>query len=67
MSDWFTPQNYSGESDAVDMPYRDVSDGTRDNRTFHIYGYSLSLRPGKTVRTSLPTNGNVIILAISLV
>ena len=68
VSDWFTPQNYRGESDAVDMLYRDESDGTMDNRSFHIYGYSLSLRPGKAVRSiTLPTNGKVIILTISLV
>jgi hypothetical protein len=68
ISDWFTPQNYSGESDALDMAYRDRSKGTRDNRTFHIYGYSLRLLPGKTVSSiTLPSNGNVKILTMSLV
>jgi hypothetical protein len=67
MSDWFTPQNYSDEADAVDMAYRDTSSGGRDSRTFHVYGYSLSLPPGKTVRSiTLPNNGNVKILALSL-
>ena len=42
--------------------------GTRDNRTFHVYGYSLRLLPGKTVSSiTLPSNGNVKILAMSLV
>jgi hypothetical protein len=68
VSDWFTPQNYAGESDAVDLPYRNLADGTRDNRTFHVYGYSLTLRRGKTVQSiRLPNNGNVVILAMSLV
>jgi hypothetical protein len=68
MSDWFTPQKYSGESDAMDMAYRDLSDGTRDNRPFHVYGSTLSLRPGKTVKSiKLPNNGKVNILAIDLV
>jgi hypothetical protein len=68
ISDWFTPQGYAGESDAVDMAYRDLSDGGRDSRTFHIYGYSLSLLRGKTVQSiRLPTNGNVTILAMTLV
>jgi hypothetical protein len=67
VSDWFTPQNYGVESDAVGMAYRDLSNGSRDARTFHVYGYSLSLRPGKAVRSlKLPKNGKVIILAVSL-
>jgi hypothetical protein len=67
ISDWFTPQDYAGESDALDLAYRDLATGGRDNRTFHVYGYSLSLRPGKTVRSiRLPANGNVTFLAMSL-
>jgi hypothetical protein len=68
VSDWFSPQNYAGESDAAVLPYRDLAAGTRDNRVFHVYAYSLSLRPGKTVQSiRLPANGNVNILAITLV
>ena len=68
ISDWFTPQAYAGESDALDLAYRDLAAGARDNRAFHVYEYSLSLRPGKTVQSiRLPTNGNVNILAMSLV
>jgi hypothetical protein len=68
ISDWFTPQHYSGESDAVDLAYRDLAGGGRDTRTFHVYGYSLRLLPGKTVQSiRLPNNGNVKILAMSLV
>jgi hypothetical protein len=67
ISDWFTPQGYAGETDALDLAYRDLAGGAVDNRTFHVYGYSLSLRPGKTVQSiRLPTNGNVNILAMSL-
>jgi hypothetical protein len=34
---------------------------------FHVYGYSLSLRAGKTVRSiKLPNNSKVKVLAISL-
>src|SRR5262249_34346803 len=43
ISDWFTPQNYPGESTAVTMPYRDTFFGGRDNRTFRVYGYSFGL------------------------
>jgi hypothetical protein len=67
ISDWYSPQNYSGESDALVMGYRDLSGGSRDSRTFHVYGYSLSLNPGKTVKSiTLPNNGKLKILAMSL-
>jgi len=35
VSDWLTPQNDSGESQAVTMAYRDLSNGTKDNRNFY--------------------------------
>ncbi len=67
ISDWYTPQHYAGESDAVDLAYRDLASGGRDSHTFHVYGYSLSLLAGKTVQSiRLPGNGNVEILALSL-
>lgn len=68
LSDWFTPQNYSGESEAATMAYRDTSAGTKDNRTFYLYGYSFALNNKKTVKSiTLPSNSNVAIIAISLV
>ena len=67
ISDWYTPQNYSGESTAVTMSYRDVSDGTKDSRTFYVYGYSFSLNATKTVSSiTLPNDANVEVLAIDL-
>lgn len=68
LSDWCTPQNYPGESNAVSMGYRDNSTGTRDTRTVMLYGYTLNLSSGKTVKSiTLPSNRNVVVLAISLV
>ncbi len=68
MSDWFTPQSYAGESVAVAMAYRDTSAGTKDMRTFYLYGYSFALNSAKTARSiTLPNNGNVVVLAITLV
>ncbi|HEV2434478.1 MAG TPA: putative Ig domain-containing protein, partial [Verrucomicrobiae bacterium] len=68
LSDWFTPQNYVGESKAVMMGHRNSSDGTQDNRTFYLYGYSFNLNSAKIVQSlRLPNNANVIVLAISLV
>ena len=67
MSDWFTPQNYSGESQAVTMNYRDNSTGTTDGEVFHLYGYSLALNSAKTVKSiTLPQNRNAVVFAITL-
>lgn len=68
LSDWFTPGNFAGESRAIIMSYRNVSNGTMDNRTFYLYGYSFALKIAKTVQSiRLPNNANVIVAAISLV
>jgi hypothetical protein len=67
ISDWYTPQGYSGESQAVTMGYRNVNNGGKDGRTFYVYGYSFALDSSKTVRSiTLPSDGNVEILAITL-
>ncbi len=67
LSDWCTPQNYNGESNAVSMPYRDLSNGTRDTRTVMLYSYTLNLSSSKTVRSlTLPSNRNVVVMAITL-
>lgn len=64
MSDWFSPQNYPGESKAVTMAYRNNPDGTKDNRTFYLYGYSFAINGAKTVVSlTLPSNRNVVVLA----
>lgn len=68
LSDWCTPQKYSGESQAISMPYRDNSNGTRDTRTVMLYGYTFNLTSGKTVKSiTLPSNRNVVVLATTLV
>jgi hypothetical protein len=68
ISDWFTPQNNPGESVVATMPYRNNSNGTKDNRTFYLYDYSLTLDQTRTVTSiTLPSNGSVIVLAITLV
>ena len=67
ISDWFTPQKYTGESDAVDLAYRDLFNGTKDNREFHLCGYSFALDPTKNVKSiTLPDNDEVKLLALSL-
>lgn len=67
LSDWFTPQNYSGESTAVSMSYRDTSSGGKDSRTFNLYGYSFFINNAKTVESiTLPSNSSVEVAAITL-
>jgi hypothetical protein len=73
VSDWYTPQSYPGESIAASTAYRDVYNGTKDNRTFDLYGYSFSINANKTVQSlTLPainsgTNDNVVVvLAVAL-
>jgi len=67
-SDWFTPNNNAGEIKQVIMSYRNVADGTEDNRTFYLYGYSFKLNSAKTVSSlTLPNDANVIVTAINLV
>jgi alpha-mannosidase len=68
LSDWYAPRNFSGESPAAVMPYRLQGDGTKDHRTFHLYGYSFSLDRNKAVRSvTLPSNANVLVFAMTLV
>ena len=68
LSDWFTSGNFTGESKAVIMDHRNNADGTADNRTFNLYGYSFAINNAKVVQSiTLPNDGNVIITAISLV
>lgn len=67
LSDWFTPQSYTGESKAVTMAYRNTSGGTEDSRTFYLYGYSFSINSGKTVKSlTLPSNRNVAVVSYVL-
>lgn len=73
VSDWYTPQYYAGESVAATTAYRNVWNGTKDNRTFLLYGYSFGINPNKTVKSlTLPgvrsgtTDNVVVVLAIAL-
>lgn len=66
-SDWFQPRNFPGESRAVRMPYRLLADGSKDPRTFYVYGYGFALNPAKTVKSvTLPSNQNLKLLALTL-
>ncbi|MFN7982382.1 MAG: hypothetical protein U0Q11_11030 [Vicinamibacterales bacterium] len=67
ISDWYTPQNYAGETKAVSMAYRLNSSGAKQNMTFWVYGYTLTLNSAKQVKSiTLPANRNVIVLGVNL-
>jgi hypothetical protein len=67
LSDWFTPQKYTGESEGVAMSYRNFDNGTKDNRTFNLYEYKFALTSTKTVKSiTLPNNSHVVVLAATL-
>jgi hypothetical protein len=66
-SDWFTPQKYPGESEAVAMAYRNFDNGTKDQRTFNLYSYRFGLTSSKIVQSmTLPNNAHVVVLAATL-
>lgn len=67
-SDWFSPQNFPGEFEAVAMSHRNFADGSEDNRIFNLYAYQFGLDSTKTVESvTLPNNRDVVILAATLV
>jgi len=68
LSDWATSHSFPGETIELTMPYRDRYNGTQNPGTYHLYGYSFSLNPAKTVSTlTLPPNSNVVVLSMALV
>jgi hypothetical protein len=71
ISDWHTPQNYSGEATAYTMAYRLASTGnqqtTRQTGPYYLYGYSFTIPGGESVESlQLPVNANVVVLAIDV-
>src|SRR5262249_2561544 len=48
ISDWVRKETYDREFVVASTPYRLIESGDRDNRQFHMYGYSFELNPKKT-------------------
>ena len=66
-SDWYVPEGFPGEFRAIRSAYRNTADGSRDERTFYVYGYGFKLDPSKTVKSvTLPNDEQVRVLAITL-
>ncbi len=68
LSDWWgPPQNYTGESQVLKMPYLVTSTGATMNQVVYVYGYSFAINSAKTVKSlTLPNNRNVMVLAIDV-
>jgi len=67
LSDWYTPQYYSGESIALTMAYHLNAAGAAIHPPVYLYAYSLAINNAKAVKSvTLPGNANVIVLAASL-
>jgi hypothetical protein len=58
VSDWYTPQHYSGEIVALATKYRDTSSGAKETRTFNLYEYAFAVNNPRPSRAScFPTMG----------
>jgi hypothetical protein len=69
-SDWYTPQQYSGEANSLTLASRVNSTGGLQTQTggYHIYEYSIAANPAKTLKSlMLPANRNVVVTALTLV
>ncbi len=67
ISDWITPEHYSGESIAKSASYCDAKAGTETKGTHDLYEYTFKLNNAKTAETlTLPSSSGVIVFAITL-
>jgi hypothetical protein len=67
LSDWFAPQNFTGESQVAKMAYRIGPTGARQNGPWYLYGYSFAVNSTKTVRSiTMPKNRSVVVLAVNV-
>jgi Arylsulfotransferase (ASST) len=65
ISDWATPQGFTGESTALSTSYRDTSIWTEQAGKFNVYEYTFVVDSTKVVKSiTLPNDGNVEVLAI---
>jgi hypothetical protein len=66
ISDWCSPQNYSGETQVLSMAYRNTSTGGElSSPTCYVYGYTIPVTSSLTVSSlSIPASGSVIVLGV---
>lgn len=64
MSTWGAPQEYSGESHALDMAYINIGGSPEYPNT--LYGYSFAVNPAKALKTiTLPANDTIKLVALT--
>jgi len=67
LSDWYSPQNFAGESQVSKMAYRVTASGATANGPYYLYGYSFAINSAKTAKSlTLPHNRNVVMLGVDL-
>jgi hypothetical protein len=67
LSDWGSPQSYTGESTASTMAYRVAPGGGTQSANWYLYKYAIAINSAKTVQSvTLPSNRSVVVLAITL-
>jgi hypothetical protein len=67
LSDWYTPQHYSGESIALTMAYHLDAAGAAIHPPVYLYAYSLAINNARAVKSvTLPATLNVVVLAATL-
>ena len=65
ISDWCSPQGYSGETTVKTMSYLNTNTGGENTTTCHIYGYTLPANSSLIVSSiTLPANNNVYVLGV---
>lgn len=65
ISDWCSPQGYSGETTVKTMSYRNTSSGGEDSSTCNVYGYALAVNSSLTLSSvTIPNNSSVIVLGV---
>jgi hypothetical protein len=67
MSDWVSPRNYAGETVVQCYPWRHNLDGTNDQNSVCVYGYSIALDATKTVASVvLPNTRDIVMISFVL-
>jgi hypothetical protein len=68
VSDWYSPQNFAGEAQALKMANRIGPSGALSRGPVYVYAYTFALNPAKSVQSiTLPGNRDLVVLAIDLV
>lgn len=67
ISDWYQPQFYAGETQALTMAYRVGQTGAAQTGPFYVYAYSMAINNTKTVKNvALANDPHVLVLSLTL-